>query len=51
VNLWIGRSQFAVDPNLDADVTEFRVYDAALGADQLALSHQLGPDAALGGSP
>jgi hypothetical protein len=50
-NVWIGRSQFAADPSLDADVTELRIYDAALAADQVALSHQLGPDAALGGSP
>jgi hypothetical protein len=45
-NLWIGRSQYAGDPNLDADVTEFRLYDAPLGAADLALSHRLGPDVA-----
>lgn len=47
VNLWLGRSQYATDPNLDADITEFRVYDQVLGPAELALSHQLGPDAAL----
>lgn len=47
VNVWLGRSQYSPDPNLDADITEFRVYDRALGPAELALSHQLGPDAAL----
>jgi hypothetical protein len=47
VNVWIGRSQYSTDPNLDADVTEFRIYDQALGPAEVALSHQLGPDAAL----
>lgn len=46
VNVWIGRSQYAADPNLDADVAEFRIYDQALGAAELTLSHQLGPDTA-----
>lgn len=47
VNVWLGRSQYASDPNLDADITEFRIYDQALGPTELARSHQLGPDAAL----
>jgi hypothetical protein len=51
VNLWIGRSQFQVNPSLDADVTEFRIYDRALHADQLALSYQLGPDDPLTSTP
>jgi hypothetical protein len=44
LNLWIGHSQFAGDPDLDADVMEFRIYDQALDAAQVALSYQLGPD-------
>ena len=44
VNMWIGHSQFAGDPDLDADVTEVRIYDHALDAEQVALSYQLGPD-------
>lgn len=45
VNVWLGRSQFADDPSLDADITEFRIYDAALAAADVALSDRLGPDA------
>jgi hypothetical protein len=44
LNMWIGRSQDAGDPSLDADVTEFRIYDQPLDADQVALSYRLGPD-------
>lgn len=51
VNVWIGRSQYAGDPNLDADITEFRIYAAALDAEQVALSHALGPDAPLTAAP
>jgi len=47
VNLWIGRSQFRGDPSLAADVTEFRIYDRALDADQLARSYQMGPNGPL----
>lgn len=47
VNVWIGRSQYADDPGLDADVAEFRIYDAALSPASLALSFAQGPDAPL----
>jgi hypothetical protein len=47
VNVWIGRSQYASDPNLDADITEFRIYRQALGPSELETSHRLGPDASL----
>lgn len=47
VNNWIGRSQFSVDPNFVGDVLDFRIYAAALSATQVALSHDLGADAAL----
>jgi hypothetical protein len=47
VNNWLGRSQFADDPALAADLLEFRIYGAALSADQIALSFSLGPDAPL----
>ena len=43
-NVWIGHSQFIGDPDLDADVLEFRIYDQALDAGQIALSYQLGPN-------
>jgi hypothetical protein len=51
VNSWIGHSQFEADPNLDADVTEFRIYEAALDAEQIAMSHALGPDGLLPSTP
>jgi hypothetical protein len=51
VNAWIGRSQFAIDADLDADVTEFRIYDRALGADELAASYALGPDVSFTTTP
>jgi hypothetical protein len=43
VNNWLGRSQFA-DPALSATLDEFRIYGAALTADQILLSHKSGPN-------
>jgi hypothetical protein len=43
VNNWLGRSQFA-DPALSATLDEFRIYGAALSADQILLSHKSGPN-------
>ena len=43
VNNWIGRSQYA-DPALSATLDEFRIYGAALTADQILLSHKSGPN-------
>jgi hypothetical protein len=51
VNSWIGHSQFEADPNLDADVTEFRIYEAALDAEQVATSYALGPDGLIPTAP
>jgi len=47
VNNWIGRSQFSVDPNFVGDVLDFRIFDGALSASQVALSHTLGANADL----
>jgi hypothetical protein len=33
---WIGRSQFATDPYLNGKVDDFRIYDGALSADEVA---------------
>jgi hypothetical protein len=33
---WIGRSHFPNDPHLNGRVDEFRIYDGALRADQIA---------------
>lgn len=43
-NNWLGRSQFP-DPLFDGAIDEFRVYDTALTAAQVAASFTTGPDA------
>lgn len=43
-NAWLGKSQYADDPHLDAVFDEFRIYRTALSADALARSFELGPD-------
>lgn len=50
-NAWIGRSQFAGDPGLVADVLDFRIYNQALDAQQIALSYELGSDSSLTSPP
>lgn len=45
VNDWLGHSNFAADVDLAASYDEFRVYAAALSAEQLAESFAAGPDA------
>lgn len=35
-NVWLGRSQMSTTPNLDGDVDDFRVYDRALTAAEVA---------------
>lgn len=47
VNNWLGRSQFVNDPAFAGSLLEFRIYGAALSAEQIALSFDLGPDAAV----
>lgn len=47
VNCWLGVAQFESDPGLNATFSEFRLYHRALTAAEVALSHRLGPDAAL----
>jgi hypothetical protein len=46
VNNWLGRSQYATDPELDGSLHELRIYDAPLSAAQIALSFADGPDPA-----
>ncbi len=43
-NNWLGRSSFDQDPGLTGSINEFRVYDQALGADQIAAIAKAGPD-------
>jgi hypothetical protein len=45
VNNWLGLSQFSTDPLFEGSLLEFRIYGAALSAEQMALSFDLGPDA------
>jgi hypothetical protein len=42
---WIGRSAFDTDPGLSATVEEFRVYDNALSATDVAAAMKAGPGA------
>jgi hypothetical protein len=44
VNNWLGRSQWVQDVNLAARYDEFRIYDRALAADEIALLYSRGPD-------
>jgi hypothetical protein len=46
VNVWLGRSQYDADPELNGTIHEFRVYSAALTAKQIATSFAGGPDPA-----
>lgn len=51
VNNWIGRSQFGADPFLNADITEFRIYDGALTPTEVQQSFAYGPDVAAFSGP
>jgi len=46
INNWLGRSQFATDPAFVGTMQEFRIYNVALSAVQLAFSQKKGPDGA-----
>jgi hypothetical protein len=43
-NNYIGRSQYAADPYLNGAVNEFRIYDQALNAAEIAATDVLGPN-------
>ncbi|MGA2229974.1 MAG: LamG domain-containing protein [Tepidisphaeraceae bacterium] len=45
VHCWLGRSGFDADPGLSASISEFRVYDNALTADEVAGIYKAGADA------
>jgi hypothetical protein len=47
VNNWLGQSQFSTDPLFEGSLLEFRIYGAALSEEQIALSFDLGPEAAV----
>lgn len=44
VNVWLGRSQYAQDPELNAVLHDFRIYGAALSDAQVATAFLAGPD-------
>jgi hypothetical protein len=44
VNNWLGRSNWTTDSNFDGSFNEFRIYDTALTADQVAANTAAGPD-------
>ncbi len=44
VNNWLGRSNWTGDSNFDGLFNEFRIYDEALSADQIAANTAAGPD-------
>jgi hypothetical protein len=45
INNWLGRSQFVADVGLGGKIDEFRIYSAALSADQIWTSYYAGPNA------
>jgi hypothetical protein len=44
LNVWLGRSQFAVDQNLQGEIDEFRIYDHVLTQREVNGNFQAGPD-------
>jgi hypothetical protein len=44
VNNWLGLSQFSTDPEFGGSMDEFRIYNVALSAQDLADSYAAGPD-------
>ena len=46
VNAWLGRSQFSADAELSGVFHEFRIYNAALNASQVAATYNAGTDPA-----
>jgi len=43
-NDWLGHSQYQSDPYFNGSIDEFRIYSAALSAQQVAQDYQLGPN-------
>lgn len=44
VNVWLGRSQNSGDPELNAILHEFRIYDRVLSTSEIQLNTSVGPD-------
>jgi hypothetical protein len=43
VNNYIGKSQYGSDPCLNGSIDEFRIYNGALAANEIAQACSLGP--------
>jgi hypothetical protein len=48
VNVWLGRSNWTGDENLQGEYDEFRVYDRVLALPEIQLNEAVGPDNAFG---
>jgi len=48
VNVWLGRSNWTADENLQGEFDEFRVYSRVLQLPEIQLNETIGPDNALG---
>jgi hypothetical protein len=48
VNVWLGRSNWAPDQNMQGDFDEFRVYDKILSTAEILRNRTLGPDFTFG---
>jgi hypothetical protein len=48
VNIWLGRSNWTADENLQGEFDEFRVYDRVLALPEIQFNDAIGPDNALG---
>jgi hypothetical protein len=44
VNVWLGRSQWSGDLNIQGDYNEFRIYDRILSPAEIAFNRTVGPD-------
>jgi len=48
---YLGLSLYVTDPQLNASINEFRIYNGPLSAAQIAADHALGPNQLIGTSP
>src|SRR6185369_6480210 len=48
VNVWLGRSNWTGDENLQGEFDEFRIYDRVLALPEIQFNETIGPDNALG---
>jgi hypothetical protein len=51
LNVWLGRSNWSADSNINATYDEFRIYDYALSDQQILGNYQTGPDSLTSTAP